>query len=103
MNPDAKKKPGKHGEKQHASLLYSMGSSILSLLRKKSESERKPALRHNILQISSVLIRTPAGKGLPPGTCFRAADPSTLVIESGQKMLEITVVVSPYYSSLRKG
>ena len=27
MNPDAKKKPGKNGEKQHAGLLYSMGCS----------------------------------------------------------------------------
>ena len=40
---------------------------MFSPLRKKSESERKPALRHSILQISSVPIRSPEGKGLPPG------------------------------------
>ena len=42
-------------------------SSILSPLRKKSESEHKPALPHTITQISSVPIRSPARKSLPPG------------------------------------
>ena len=44
---------------------------MFSPLRKKSESECKPVLRHRLTQISSVRRRSPAGKGLPPGNRCR--------------------------------